>query len=83
MATSSTPSNKARTSQDLLNSVSQICDAGGDDGQLVLLGKWGGTILNLETWRKTPFDRSGGIYTLGAWVKPPGSVAPGFPRQGR
>jgi hypothetical protein len=66
-----------------LNSVSQICDAGGEDGQLVLFSKWGGTILNLESWRKTPFDRSGGIYTLGAWVKPPGSTAPGFPRQGR
>ena len=66
-----------------LNSISQICDGGGKDGQLVLFSKWGGTILNLESWRKTQFDRSGGIYTLGMWAKPPGSTAPSFPGPGQ
>ena len=35
-----------------LNSISEICDAGGTDGQYVLFTKWGGTILNPETGRK-------------------------------
>jgi hypothetical protein len=70
-----------------LNSVSEICDGGGEEGQLVLFSKWGGAILNLDTWNKTYFEREGGIYTMGMWVKPPGENAgtsrPSvFPRQG-
>jgi hypothetical protein len=55
-----------------LDSVSEICDAGGtEDGQLVIFSKYGGVILNLSSWRRTAFERKGGIYTLGKWVKPP------------
>ena len=53
-----------------LNSVSELCDGGGEDGQLVLFSKFGGAILNLENWRKTYFEREGGIYTIGMLVKP-------------
>ena len=65
-----------------LNSVSEICDAGGEDGQLVLFSKWGGQILNLQSWRKTHFEREGGIYTMGMWVRPPNAASSVFPRQG-
>ena len=58
-----------------LNSVSEICDSGGPDGQLVLFSKWGGTILNLDNWKKTPFERKGGIYTMGMWVRPPNDAS--------
>ena len=60
-----------------LNAVSEICDAGGEDGQHVIFGKNGGMIVNLETGRQTPFAREDGVYTLEFWVKPKG-----FPRQG-
>ena len=50
-----------------LNSVSGICDGGGAEGQLVLFSKYGGAILNLESWNKTYFEREGGIYTMGMW----------------
>jgi len=66
-----------------LNSVSEICDAGGSDGQYVVFSKYGGVIMNLETGRKTPFSRVDGIYELGLWVKPPPSEeASVFPRPG-
>ena len=66
-----------------LDSVSQICDAGeSEDGQLVVFSKYGGVNLNLASWRKTNFEREGGIYTLGKWVKPP-NVSSGFPGPGR
>ena len=38
-----------------LNSVSEICDGGGEDGQLGLFSKYGGQILNLETGRMDSF----------------------------
>ena len=60
-----------------LNSISEICDAGGKYGQIVLFGRTGGAILNLETGIQTPFAREDGIYTMDVWVKPKG-----FPRQG-
>ena len=66
-----------------LNSVSEICDAGGDNGQLVLFSKWGGQILNLETGHRTPFEREENIYTLGMWVCPSTEGASVFPRPGR
>jgi len=67
-----------------LNSVSEICDAGGDDGQYVVFSKNGGVIMNLETGRRTPFSRVDGIYELGLWVKPPPSEeASVFPRPGK
>ena len=61
-----------------LNSISEICDAGGAEGQYVLFSKWGGTILNPATGRRVPFEREDGIYTLGMWVRPKAS---GFTRQ--
>ena len=60
-----------------LNAVSEICDGGGDTGQVVIFGKRGGIIYNPETGSETSFAREGGIYTLEFWVKPQG-----FTRQG-
>ena len=65
-----------------LNSVSEICDAGGEDGQYVVFSRYGGVILNLETGRRTTFDRVDGIYELGLWVKPPMNPASVFTRPG-
>ena len=53
-----------------LNSVSEICDAGGPRGQHVIFGRSGGVILNLDTGDQTPFGRTENIYTLDMWVKP-------------
>jgi hypothetical protein len=66
-----------------LNSVSEICDGGGNDGQLVLFSKYGGQILTLETGHRTPFEREEGIYTLGMWVRPNTAATSVFPRPGR
>jgi hypothetical protein len=67
-----------------LNSVSEICDAGGTDGQYVVFSKYGGVIMNLETGRRTPFERVDGIYELGLWIKPPPTEeASVFPRPGK
>ena len=63
-----------------LNSVSEICDAGGGDGQYVVFSKYGGVIMNLNTGRRTAFDRVDGIYELGLWVRPPSQEASVFPR---
>ena len=60
-----------------LNAVSEICDAGGPNGQQVIFGKHGGTILNLDTGKETHFDREDGVYVFEFWVKPKG-----FARQG-
>ena len=66
-----------------LNSVSEICDAGGPQGQHVIFGRWGGAIINLDTGRQVPFPREDGIYNLEFWVKPRGKEeASVFPRQG-
>ena len=66
-----------------LNAVSEICDAGGADGQYVVFSKHGGMIMNLETGRRTPFERVEGIYELGIWVKTPGGESSVFPRPGK
>ena len=60
-----------------LNSISEICDAGGPRGQHVVFGRTGGVILNLDTGDQTPFGRTDGIYTMDMWVKP----KPGFTRR--
>jgi len=60
-----------------LNAVSEICDAGGEEGQYVIFSKHGGVIVNPETGSQTAFERQDGIYCLEFWVKPPG-----FTRQG-
>ena len=62
-----------------LNSISEICDAGGDHGQMVIFGRSGGAVVNLRTGEQTPFKREEGIYCLDVWVKP---KAAGFQRQG-
>lgn len=53
-----------------LNAVSEICDGGGEQGQHVVFGKYGGVIVNPETGAQTPFSREDGVYTLEFWVKP-------------
>lgn len=66
-----------------LNAVSEICDAGGTEGQLVVFGKNGGYVLNLENGQWTEFEREQGVYTLEFWVPPPGTIKEGgFTRQG-
>ena len=67
-----------------LNSVSEICDAGGPRGQQVIFGRNGGAVVNLDTGRITAFAREDGIYTFEFWVKPAPEdrLASGFPRQG-
>ena len=60
-----------------LNAVSEICDAGGPDGQLVIFGKTGGVVYNLATGSQTPFGREEGIYCMDFWVKPRGFVRQG------
>ena len=61
-----------------LNSVSEVCDAGGPEGQYVIYSKWGGQIWNPQTRRTMPFEREGGIYTLDTWVRVPSPSASGF-----
>ena len=63
-----------------LNSVSEICDAGGEQGQIVVFNKWGGEIYNPQTGRSRPFQREDGIYTLQMWVRP--NKPSGFTRPG-
>ena len=53
-----------------LNAVSEICDAGGEQGQVVVFSKWGGEILNLDSGKRTPFGREDGVYVWEFWVKP-------------
>jgi len=66
-----------------LNAISEICDAGGEDGQHVVFGKHGGAVINLKTGEHTPFSREEDIYTMDMWVKPKGyDAAQGFTRQG-
>ena len=64
-----------------LNSVSEICDAGGEQGQVVMFDRWGGQIYNPTTGRTVPFEREENIYTLGMWVRPNEKVS-GFTRPG-
>ena len=64
-----------------LNSVSEICDAGGDYGQQVTFGRHGGSILNIETGVVTEFQRADDIYVLNMWVKQKTSVVECLPRQ--
>ena len=48
-----------------LISVSQICD----HGNRVIFGRGGGVILNLLTGQEVPFQRQGGVYVLGMWMR--------------
>ena len=48
-----------------LVSVSHICD----HGNRVVFGRSGGVIYNLTTGMEVPFERRGGVYILGLWVR--------------
>ena len=48
-----------------LVSVSAICER----GNRVIFGRGGGVIQNLETGQEIPFERKGGIYAIGLWVR--------------
>ena len=48
-----------------LISVSQICD----HGNRVIFGRGGGVIMNLDTGHEVPFQRQGGVYSLGLWMR--------------
>ena len=48
-----------------LVSVSHICD----HGNRVVFGRSGGIVYNLATGLEIPFERTGGVYTLGLWVR--------------
>ena len=65
-----------------LNSVSEICDAGGEQGQYVIFGRKGGAIINLDSGKRTTFTREDGIYLLDLWVKPKNGSAACFRRPG-
>jgi len=65
-----------------LNAISEICDAGGEEGQLVIFGKHGGYVWNLETGSWTEFEREDGVYTFEFWVRPPNETPEGFTRLG-
>ena len=61
-----------------LNSITEICDAGGDLGQVVVFGRKGGAVVNLATGNSTPFARQEGVYVMSTWVKPKGFTGPGW-----
>ena len=55
-----------------------------DGGNIVQLGKKGGTIIHEKTGRKIAVQRRGGIYLLRMWISPPKDEAAAsvFPRLG-
>ena len=61
-----------------LNSITEICDAGGELGQIVVFGRRGGAVVNLSTGNSTPFARQEGVYVMSTWVKPKGFTRPGW-----
>ena len=50
-----------------LVSISSVCDK----GNRVIFGQSGGVIQNVETGAEVPFQRRGGVYALGLWVRRP------------
>ena len=57
-----------------LVSISAVCDK----GNRVTFGRAGGVIQNLATGAEVPFERRGGVYALGLWVRRPvGMSSPG------
>ena len=67
-----------------LIAVSHLSEA----GNVVTLGKEGGTIVNAKTGRKIHLQRKGNLYVLRMWVREkenpkPHGVASGFPRPGK
>ena len=62
-----------------LLSVSAICDK----GNRVLFGRGGGVVINVLTGQEIPFQRRGGVYTLGFWLRDPASAPEGGPPTGK
>ena len=54
-----------------LVSVSAVCD----NGNRVIFGRAGGVIQNVQTGAEVPFERRGGVYALGLWVRKPRAEA--------
>ena len=48
-----------------LMSVSAICD----HGNRLIFGRGGGVIQHIESGMEVPFERKGGVYVLGLWLK--------------
>ena len=40
-----------------------------DKGSRAIFGRGGGVIVNLTTQQEIPFERRGGVYTLGIWIR--------------
>ena len=53
-----------------LNAVSEICDAGGEEGQLAIFCKSGGIVYNPVMGCQTSSNREEGIYCPEFLVKP-------------
>ena len=64
-----------------LLSIGEECD----DNKIVMFGKGGGAILNLEDGSLRRFPRIRGSYEMEMWIpRPPGGATePGFTRPGR
>ena len=56
-----------------LVSISAVCDK----GNRVIFGRAGGIIQNLDTGAEVPFERRGGVYAIGLWVRRPAHSAGG------
>ena len=61
-----------------LASIAGICD----NGNTVTFTDSGGYICNVETGRRTTFERKGNVYILDMWVRRPGTDSPSQNRQG-
>ena len=48
-----------------LMSVSAICD----HGNRFIFGRAGGVVQNVATGMEVPFERCGGVYAMGLWVR--------------
>ena len=55
-----------------LVSISAVCDK----GNRVIFGRAGGVVQNLATGAEVPFERRGGVYALGLWVRRPREPGP-------
>ena len=68
----------------ILASIAGICD----NGNTVTFTDKGGYIKNIETGRRTTFERKGNVYVLDMWVRHPNVKIPrartsGFSRPAR
>ena len=56
----------------MLASIAGICD----NGNTVTFTDQGGYIRNVESGRRTTFERKGNVYILDMWVRHPGAEIP-------